>query len=66
MQVELTQEEATIVNMMTEGFTVRQIAEKLNVKQSEVGQRMYDLRKRAKCKSSVQLVAKLFREEFLQ
>jgi DNA-binding NarL/FixJ family response regulator len=66
MPIELTQQEATIVNLMTEGWNIKQIAKKLNVKQSEVGQRMYDLRKRAKCKSSVQLVAKLFREEFLQ
>jgi DNA-binding NarL/FixJ family response regulator len=66
MQVELTQEEATIVNMMTEGFTVRQIAAKLNTKPHIVGHRMYALRKRAGCKSSMQLIAKLFREEFLQ
>jgi DNA-binding NarL/FixJ family response regulator len=45
MPIELTQQEATIVNLMTEGWNIKQIAKKLNVKQSEVGQRMYDLRK---------------------
>jgi DNA-binding CsgD family transcriptional regulator len=66
MQVELTKNEAKVINMMTEGLTVNQIAQRMNVKPSYIGQMMYDVRKKNGCKSSVQLIAKLFREEFLR
>lgn len=62
----LTKEESRIINLMTEGYTVHQIAERMNLKKCIVGHRTYALRKKYGCKTTIQLVAKLLREIYLE
>jgi DNA-binding NarL/FixJ family response regulator len=61
----LTKEESKIINLMTEGYTVHQISKKMDLRVHVVAHRTFALRKRYKCKSTIQLVVKLIREELL-
>lgn len=62
---ELTREEAKIINLMTEGYTIQEIAERMNIEKHIVGHRTFALRKRYNCKSTIQLVARILREDYL-
>ena len=64
--MELTKEESRIINLMTEGYTVEQIAERMNLEKYIIGHRTHALRKKYKCKTTIQLVVKYFRENILQ
>jgi DNA-binding NarL/FixJ family response regulator len=59
----LTKEESRIINLMTEGHTVAQIAQRMNIEKYIVGHRTHALRKKFGCKSTIQLVVKILREE---
>jgi DNA-binding NarL/FixJ family response regulator len=59
----LTKEESRIINLMTEGYTVEQIAKRMNIEKHIVGHRTHALRKKHGCKTTIQLVTKLLREE---
>jgi DNA-binding NarL/FixJ family response regulator len=59
----LTKEESRIINLMTEGYTVEQIADRMNLDKHIIGHRTYALRKKYKCKTTIQLVVRLLREE---
>lgn len=62
---DLTKEESRIINLMTEGYTIREISEKMNLDKHVIGHRTFALRKRFRCKSTIQLVVKILREDFL-
>lgn len=62
---ELTKEEAKIINMMTEGHTHKAIADKIGKTLGYVAIAITRIKRKYKCRSSVQLVAKLFREQLL-
>lgn len=65
LDFELTKEEAKIINMMTEGHSYKQIAAKIGKGLDYVSVTITRIKRRYKCRSSVQLVAKLFREQIL-
>jgi DNA-binding CsgD family transcriptional regulator len=60
--ITLTPQESRIINLMTEGLTVKEISERLNKTNGYVRVTLTRIRRQNKCKSSVQLVAKIFRE----
>lgn len=62
---ELTKEEAKIINMMTEGYTHKEIAGKIGKTLDDVANTVTAIKKRYQCRSSVQLVAKLLRDQLL-
>lgn len=62
---ELSKEESKIINLMTEGYTHKEIAGKIGKKLDDVAVIVTRLKRNCGCRSSVQLVAKLFREQLL-
>lgn len=62
---ELTKEESKIINLMTEGYTHKEIAGKIGKKLDDVAITVTRLKRQNGCRSSVQLIAKLFRDQLL-
>lgn len=61
---ELTKQEAKIINLMTEGYTYKQIADKTNSTLKIVSTNVTRIKRNHGCRSSVQLVAKLLRSMY--
>ena len=61
----LSKEESNIINLMTEGYRIKEIAAKYEKSLDKVNVIVARMMRRYGCRTSIQLVAKLFREEFL-
>lgn len=62
---DLTKEESKILNLMSEGYTLQEISDKMDLPKHIIGHRTFAMRKRFDCKSTIQLVVKILRENFL-
>lgn len=62
---ELNKEEARIINLMTEGYTYKEIAGRIGKTLDDVRVAVTRIKRQRECRSSVQLIAKLFREHLL-
>jgi DNA-binding CsgD family transcriptional regulator len=62
---ELSKEEAMVINLMTEGYTYKQIADRMSKPLKWIATTITRIKRQYDCRSSVQLIAKLLRQEFL-
>lgn len=61
---DLTAEEVRVINLLTEGYTYKEIATKINRPFRWVGCTITRLKRKNKCRSSVQLIAVILRDTY--